>query len=75
VGGVTRQRLGLALLIAAAAVAAVALNLVLLTRAGAQPSPVGRLIPGENVPAAPQWTIRPTTGPASQEHKREHADD
>jgi hypothetical protein len=52
-----------ALLVAAAAAAAVLLNLLLLGRASASNDPVGRLTPRANLPAAPQWTIRPTTGP------------
>jgi hypothetical protein len=51
------------LLVAAAAVSAVLLNLVLLGRAAAPNDPVGLLTPRANLPAAPQWTIRPTTGP------------
>jgi hypothetical protein len=50
------------LLVAAAAVAAIALNVLLLGRASAQNDPVGRLSPGKPVPAAPHWTVRPTTG-------------
>lgn len=52
-----------ALLVAAAAAAAVVLNLLLLGRASAGNDPVGQLKPRANLPAAPQWTIRPTTGP------------
>jgi hypothetical protein len=51
------------LLVAAAAASAVLLNLVLLGRASAPNDPVGRLTPRANLPAAPRWTIRPTTGP------------
>jgi hypothetical protein len=51
------------LLVAAAAAAAVLLNLVLLGRASAGNDPVGQLKPRANLPAAPTWTIRPTTGP------------
>ena len=62
-GGVTSRRLLVVLLVAAAAAAAVALNLLLLGRASAQSDPVGKLQPAKNLPAAPQWTIRPTIGP------------
>ena len=51
------------LLVAAAAAAAVLLNLLLLGRASAGNDPVGQLKPRANLPAAPKWTIRPTTGP------------
>jgi hypothetical protein len=51
------------LLVAAAAAAAVLLNLLLLGRASAGNDPVGQLKPRANLPAAPRWTIRPTTGP------------
>ncbi|MGD0716080.1 MAG: hypothetical protein ABSB24_18170 [Gaiellaceae bacterium] len=51
-----------ALLVAAAAAAAIALNVLLLGRASAQNDPVGRLAPSTHVPAAPEWTVRPTTG-------------
>ena len=52
-----------ALLVAAATAAAILLNVLLLGRASAQNDPVGRLSPGKPVPAAPVWTVRPTTGP------------
>lgn len=52
------------LLVAAAAVCAIALNILLLDRAAAGNDPVGRLAPGTRVvPAAPSWTLRPRTGP------------
>jgi hypothetical protein len=60
-----------ALGIGAAAAAAILLNLLLLGNAAAQNDPVGKLTPRANLPAAPQWTIRPTTGHV--EHDR--ADD
>ena len=62
-GRVTAQRLLAVLLIAAAAAAAVPLNLLLLGNASAQNSPLGKLHPATNLPAAPQGTVRPTTGP------------
>jgi hypothetical protein len=46
----------------AAATAAILLNLLLLGNAAAQNDPVGKLTPRANLPAAPQWTIRPATG-------------
>ena len=48
--------------ICAAAAAAILLNLLLLGNAAAQNEPVGRLTPRANLPAAPQWTIRPAHG-------------
>jgi hypothetical protein len=55
----------LALLVAAAATAAVVLNVLLLGRATGGNDPVGRLQPGVNVPSftptVPAWTLRPTT--------------
>jgi hypothetical protein len=62
VGGVTRAQLLAVLLVAAAAAAAVVLNVVLLGSASAGNDPVGRLTPRAHLPAAPQWTVRPTTG-------------
>ncbi len=58
------QRLLAILLVAAAAAAAVALNVLLLSKASASNDPVGKLVPRANapVPAAPSWTVRPTTG-------------
>ena len=55
--------------IAAAAAAAIALNVLLLGRASAQNDPVGRLRPArqQHLPAAPQWTVRPTTGRVGDE--------
>jgi hypothetical protein len=63
VGRTVSRRLLAALLVAVAAAAAVALNLLLLGRASAENSPVGRLTPAASLPAAPPWTVRPTTGP------------
>jgi hypothetical protein len=67
VGGVTSSRLLVVLLVAAAAAAAVALNLLLLGKASTRESPVGRLRPAGSVPTAPDWTVRPTTGPIHDE--------
>jgi hypothetical protein len=60
-------RVAAVLLLAAAAVAAVLLNLLLLSSASAGNDPVGQLKPRANLPAAPSWTIRPTTGPVGDE--------
>jgi hypothetical protein len=57
-------------IVCAAVTAAIVLNLVLLGAASAQNDPVGNLSPRANIPPAPSWTIRPTTG---REHDR--ADD
>jgi hypothetical protein len=70
VRGVTSQRALAVLLVAAAAAAAVALNVLLLGKASAGNDPVGKLRPIANLPAAatttlpaaPGWTVRPTTG-------------
>lgn len=51
------------LVVGAAATAAILLNLLLLGTAAAQNDPVGKLTPRANLPAAPQWTIRPQRGP------------
>ena len=51
-----------ALLVAAAAGAIVALNVVLLGKASATNDPVGTLNPRTHFPAAPAWTIRPLHG-------------
>jgi hypothetical protein len=63
----TSQRVLAVLLVAAAAAAAVALNVLLLGKASAGNDPVGRLSPAAKLPPAPQWTIRPTTGPPQDE--------
>ena len=56
------RKLLLAIAVAAAAAAAIAVNIVLLGNAAATNAPVGRLSPRAHLPAAPHWTIRPTTG-------------
>ena len=61
-GRVTARLLAV-LLVAAAASAAVALNILLLGKASAQNSPLGKLTPAKNLPAAPTGIVRPTTGP------------
>jgi hypothetical protein len=67
------HRLVALLLLAGAAAAAVALNLLLLGAASAQNDPVGKLSPAKGLPAAtstpaaPPWTVRPTTGPVQDD--------
>jgi hypothetical protein len=51
-----------ALFIAAVAAAVIVLNVLLLGRASTQNEPAGRLTPRVNLPQAPGWTVRPTTG-------------
>jgi hypothetical protein len=53
--------------VGAAATAAILLNLLLLGNADAQNDPVGRLTLRANLPAAPQWTIRPSHGPVEHD--------
>ena len=56
-------RTALVAVVAAAAIAAaIAANLLLLGNAAAGNDPVGRLSPRAHLPAAPHWTIRPTSG-------------
>jgi hypothetical protein len=57
----TRKLLVVVVLAAAAAVA-IAVNVLLLGSAAASNDPVGRLSPRANLPPAPHWTVRPTTG-------------
>jgi len=42
--------------------AAITANILLLGSAAASSDPVGRLSPRAHLPAAPHWTVRPTTG-------------
>jgi hypothetical protein len=58
---VTRKLL-LTIAVLAAAAAAIAANVLLLGTAAASNDLVGRLSPRAHLPAAPHWTIRPTTG-------------
>lgn len=51
-----------ALLVAAAATAAVLVNVLLLGRASASNDPVGHLRARTHLPAAPAWTVRPIHG-------------
>lgn len=56
------RKLLVVLVVAAAAAAAIAVNVLLLGSAAASNDPVGRLGPHANLPPAPHWTVRPTTG-------------
>lgn len=56
------MKLLIGLVVAAAAAAAILANVLLLNSAAANNSPVGRLSPRAHLPAAPHWTVRPTTG-------------
>ena len=47
------------LLVAGAAAAAIAINIVLLGRTSAATEPVGQLSPRVHLPPAPHWTVRP----------------
>jgi hypothetical protein len=62
VGSVTSQRLVVVLVAAAAAGAVVLLNVLLLGSASTSNDPVGKLSPRANLPPAPHWIVRPTTG-------------
>jgi hypothetical protein len=62
VGGVTSQRLAAVLVAVAAAGAVVLLNVLLLGNASTSNDPVGKLSPRANLPPAPHWIVRPTTG-------------
>lgn len=61
-GSGVRAKLLVALVVAAAAAGAIAANVLLLGSAAANSSPVGGLSPRTHLPAAPHWTVRPTTG-------------
>ena len=67
-GGGLRVRLLLLFVVAAAAAGAIAANVLLLGSAAANNAPVGRLSPRAHLPAAPHWTVRPTTGRPHDEH-------
>ena len=56
------MKLLIGLVVVAAAAAAILANVLLLNSAAANNSPVGRLSPRAHLPAAPHWTVRPTTG-------------
>ena len=46
----------------------IAANVLLLGSAAANNAPVGGLSPRTHLPAAPHWTVRPTTGRPHDEH-------
>ena len=54
--------------VAAAAGAAILANVLLLGSTAANNAPVGRLSPRTHLPAAPNWTVRPTTGRPHDDH-------
>jgi hypothetical protein len=56
------MKLLIALVVVAAAAGAILANVLLLDSAAANNTPVGRLSPRAHLPAAPHWTVRPTTG-------------
>jgi hypothetical protein len=57
-----RGKLLILLVVAAAAAAAIVANLLLLGSAAASNDPVGHMSSRAHLPAAPHWTVRPTTG-------------
>jgi hypothetical protein len=61
------MKLLIALVVAAAAAATLA-NVLLLNSAAADNTPAGHLSPRAPLPAAPHWTVRPTTGRPHDEH-------
>ena len=67
-GGSVRMKLLIALVVGAAAAGAILANVLLLGSASADNAPVGRLSPRAPLPAAPHWTVRPTTGHPHDEH-------
>lgn len=70
-GGSLRLKLLITVVVVAAAAGAIVANLLLLGSASAGNAPVGRLSPRAHLPAAPHWTVRPTTG----RPRDGHADD
>ncbi len=67
-GGSLRVKLLIALVVVAAAAAAIVANVLLLGSAAADNRPVSGLSPRTHLPAAPHWTVRPTTGRPHDEH-------
>ena len=63
-----RLRAKVVVVLVAAAAAAILANVLLLGSATANNAPVGRLSPRAHLPAAPHWTVRPTTGRPHDEH-------
>ncbi len=62
------MKLLISLVVAAAAAGAILANVLLLGSAASDNAPVGRLSPRAHLPAAPHWTVRPTTGPPHDGH-------
>jgi hypothetical protein len=67
-GSGLRLKALVAVVIAVAAAGAIAANVLLLGSAAANNAPVGGLSPRTHLPAAPHWTVRPTTGRPHDEH-------
>ena len=67
-GSGLRVKALVALAVGAAAAGATAANVLLLGSAAANNAPVGGLSPRTHLPAAPHWTVRPTTGRPHDEH-------
>ena len=67
-GSGLRAKVLVVLVVAAAAAGAIAANVLLLGSAAANNAPVGGLSPRTHLPAAPHWTVRPTTGRPQDEH-------
>ena len=63
-----KVKLLIAFVVVAAAAGAIVANLLLLGSAAANDAPVGRLSPRAHLPAAPHWTVRPTTGRPHDDH-------
>ena len=61
-GGRLKLKLLIGVVVVAAAAGAIVVNMLLLGSASAGNAPVGRLSPRAHLPAAPHWTVRPTTG-------------
>jgi hypothetical protein len=57
-----KLKLLIGVVVVAAAAGAIVVNMLLLGSASAGNAPVGRLSPRAHLPAAPHWTVRPTTG-------------
>ena len=62
------MKLLIALVVVAAAAGAILANVLLLGSAAADNAPVGRLSPRAHLPAAPHWTVGPTTGRPHDDH-------
>ena len=58
----------IAIVVVAAAAGAILANILLLSSAAADNAPVGQLSPRTHLPAAPHWTVRPTTGRPQDGH-------